>query len=106
VEEGNLAGVRFAEGHEHFHTTQSGRSRNLADQTAFPDTGLTDHADHRAVALDCTVQQAFNGGHLPPPTHQIRLSTPDAAMPVADAQQAACQDWFIGTLDLNQFRLT
>ena len=60
----------------------------------------------RAVALDCTVQQALNGGHLPPPTDQIRLSTPDSVMPFAHAQQAAGGHRLIGTLDLNQLGLT
>ena len=49
--------------------------------------GEPHHADHSAVAVDCTVQQALNGGHLPPPTDQIRLSTPDGAMLFAHAQQ-------------------
>jgi len=39
------------------------------------------HADHRTVAVECAVQQALDGGHLPPPSHQIRLSTPDRASP-------------------------
>ena len=46
------------------------------------------HTHYRAVAVDRAVQQAFDGGHLPPPTDQIRLRTPDGKMPVADAQQA------------------
>jgi hypothetical protein len=40
------------------------------------------------VAIDGAVQQPLDGGHLPPPTDQSRLSTPDGAMPVADAQQS------------------
>ncbi len=60
----------------------------------------------RAVALDCTVQQAFNGGHLPPPTDQIRLDTLDEAMPFLHAQQPLGRDGLIGTLDLNQLRFT
>ena len=58
------------------------------------------------MALDCTVQQALDGGHLPPPTDQIRLGTPDTAMLFAHAQQPAGRDRFIGTLDLNQLGLT
>ena len=34
---------------------------------------MADHADHRAVAIECTLQQAGNCGHFPPPTDQIRL---------------------------------
>ena len=68
--------------------------------------GEPDHADHRAVAVDCPVQQALDGGHLPPPTDQIRLDTLDEAMPFRHAQQPLCRDGLIGTLDLNQLRLT
>ena len=55
--------------------------------------------------VDCTLQQALDGGHLPPPTDQIRLSTLDGAMPFPHAQQPAGGDWLVGTLDLNQLRL-
>jgi len=58
------------------------------------------------VSLDWTVQQAPHGGHLPLPTNQIRLSTPDSAMPFLHAQQGSAGHRFIGTLDLNQLRLT
>ena len=68
--------------------------------------GEPDHADHSAVAVDCTLQQALNGGHLPPPTDQIRLSTTDRTMLIAHAQQATGSHWFFGTLDPNQLRLT
>ena len=57
------------------------------------------------MAVDGTVQQALDGGHLPPPTDQIRLSTPDSAMPFAHAQQPMGGHRFVGTLDLNQLRL-
>ena len=67
--------------------------------------GGPDHADHSAVAIDRAVQQALDGGHLPPPTDQSRLSTPDGAMPVADAQQAVGAHRLVGTLDLNQLGL-
>ena len=68
--------------------------------------GEPDHADHRAVAVDCALQQALNGGHLPLPTDQIRLSTPDSAMPFLHAQQPLGRDGLIGTLDLNQLSLS
>ena len=56
-----------------------------------------------AMAVDCTVQQASNGRHLPPPTHQIRLDTSlDEAMPFLHAQQPLSRDGLIGPLDLNQ----
>ena len=57
------------------------------------------------MAIDGAVQQALDGGHLPPPTDQIRLSTPDGAMPVAHAQQPAGGHRLVGTLDLNQLSL-
>ena len=58
------------------------------------------------MAIDGTVQQALNGGHLPPPTDQIRLSTPDDAMLVAMPNSRRAEHRLIGTLDLNQLRLT
>ena len=58
------------------------------------------------MALDRTVQHALNGGHLPPPTHQIRLGAPDQAMPFPHAQQPAGRDRLIGTLDAHHLRLT
>ena len=58
------------------------------------------------MAVDGTVQQALDGGHLPPPTDQIRLSAPDGAMLISDVQQPMGRDGLIGTLDLNQLRLT
>jgi len=57
------------------------------------------------VALDRTVQQALNGGHLPPPTHQIRLDMLDEAMPFFQAQQPLSRDGLIGPLDPNQLGL-
>ena len=79
--------------------------RHLAHQTALADARWPHHADHRAVAIDRTVQQALDGRHLPPPTNKIRLGTPDAAMPFADAQQAMGAHRLVGTLDLNQLSL-
>ena len=55
--------------------------------------------------VDCTVQQALDGSHLPAPTDQIRLSTPGSAMPVAHAQQPTGGHSSVCTLDLNQLRL-
>ena len=60
-----------------------GHRRDLAHQTALADARWAHHADHRAVAVDGAVQQALDGGHLPAPTDQSRLSTPDSAMPVS-----------------------
>jgi hypothetical protein len=54
------------------------------------------------VAIDRTVQQPVDGGHLPPPTHQIRLGTLDSAMPFAEAQQTVGGHRLVGTLNLNQ----
>ncbi len=104
--EGDLAGVRLAEGGEHLDTTGGRHRRHLAHQTALADARWPHHTDDSAVAVDCTVQQAFNGGHLPPPTDQIRLDTLDEAMPFLHAQQPLGRDGLIGTLDLNQLRLT
>ena len=103
--EGDLAGVRLAEGGEHLHTTAVRHRRHLAHQTALADARWPHHADHRAVAIDRAVQQALNGGHLPPPTDQIRLSTPDSAMPFTHAQQPTGGHRLVGTLDLNQLGL-
>ena len=71
--ERNLAGVRFAECGEHVYTMSICHRRNFTHQTAFADAGRADHADYGAVAITCTVQQAFNGGHFPLPTDQVRL---------------------------------
>ena len=76
------------------------RTRRLLPMPGGPTTPTT-----RAVALDCPVQQALDGGHLPPPTHQIRLGTPDQRDAVRHAQQPTGRDRLIGTLDLNQLRL-
>ena len=46
---------------------------SFAHQTALADARRSHHADHSAVAIDCAVQQAVDGGHLPPPTDQSRL---------------------------------
>jgi hypothetical protein len=48
------------------------------------------------------VQQALDGGHLPPPPDQVRLCTPDIVMPFAYAQQPVGRDGLIRTLDRNQ----
>ena len=58
------------------------------------------------MAIDRAVQHALDGGHLPPPTDQIRLSTPDtrdAVRAMPNSRRAGHR--LIGTLDLNQLRL-
>ena len=79
---------------------------NFAHETALTDAGRTQHTDHNAVPLDCTVQQGLNGGHLPPPTGQIRLRTPHSAMPFPDTQQPVTRNRLVGALDVNQLKLT
>ena len=90
--------MRLAKGGEHLHAATARHRRNLADQTALANARWPHHADHSAVAVDRTVQQALNGGHLPSPTHQIRLDTHDEAMPFRHAQQPLSCDRLIGTL--------
>src|SRR6185312_10822074 len=104
--EGDLAGVRLAECGEHVDMTGACHRRQLTHQTAFADAGWPHHTDDCAMAVDCTLQQGFDGGHLPLPTNKIRLSTLDDAMPFLHAQQPLNRDGLIGTLDLNQLRLT
>ena len=104
--ERDLAGVRLAESGEHLDTTGGRHRRHFAHQTALADARWPHHTDDTALALDCTVQQVLGGEHLPPPTDQIRLDTLDEAMPFLDAQQRLGRDGLIGTLDLNQLRLT
>ena len=99
--EGDLAGVRLAEGGEHLHATATRHRRHLAHQTALADTRRPHHADHRAVAVDGTVQQALDGRHLPAPTDQSRLGTADSAMPFADGQQAMGAHRLVSTLNLD-----
>ena len=102
--EGDLAGVRLAEGGEHFHAAATRHRSHLAHQTALTNASWPHHADHRAVAIDGAVQQALDSGHLRLPTDQIRLSTPGSALPVAHAQQPMNGYGHVGTLDLNQLR--
>src|SRR6478672_4281071 len=104
--EGDLAGVRLAECGEHVDITGVCHRRNFAHQTAFADARRADHSDHSALPSDCTLQQPLNGGHLPAPTDQIRLSTPDGVMPFSHAQQAMGGHWFLGTLNVNELSLT
>jgi hypothetical protein len=58
------------------------------------------------VAVDCAVQQTLDGGHLPAPTDQIRLSTLGAAMLFTNAQQAMSSHWLLGTLNTDHLRFT
>jgi hypothetical protein len=71
--EGDLAGVRFAEGAEHVNIMGICHCRNFSHETAFAYASRADDADHRAVATDCTLQQPCDDGHFPLPTDQIRL---------------------------------
>src|SRR4030081_950027 len=99
--EGDLTGMRFAECGEHLHATRTRHRRHLTHQTALADARWPHHTDDTAVPLDCTVQQAFNGEHLPPPPDQIRLDALDEAMPFLHAQQPLGRDGLIESLDLN-----
>ena len=56
--------------------------------------------------MDGTIQQALYGGHLPPPTNQSGLRTPDSAVLVSHGQQPLGGDGFIRTLDAHHLRLT
>jgi len=56
------------------------------------------------VAVDGALQQALDRGHLPSPTDQIRLSTPDTPALFVHAQQPMGGHRRVGTLDLNQLR--
>jgi hypothetical protein len=56
------------------------------------------------VAVDGTLDQPLDRGHLPSPTDQIRLSKPGSTMPLAHAQQSTGGYRRIGTLDLDQLR--
>jgi hypothetical protein len=103
--EGDLAGVGFAECGEHLDITGSCHRRDFTHQAALTDARWPHHTDHRAVAVDCAVQQALNGGHFPVPSNQIRLCPPGSAVPVAHAQQPKSGDWFVGPLDQNVLRL-
>jgi hypothetical protein len=47
--------------------------RNFTHKTAFSYARRAGHADHRAVTIKYTHQQARNGGHFPLSTDQIRL---------------------------------
>ena len=98
--------MRLAKRGEHLHATGTRHRRNFTHETALADARWPHHADHSAVALNCTLQQVVDGGHLPPPPDQSRLSTPDAATLFTYAQQQVGLHWFVGALDLNHLRLT
>ena len=79
---------------------ESSRTRRLFPIPGGPTTPTT--APWPSIARS---NKPSNGGHLPPPTDQIRLGTPDAAMPVRHAQQPLGRHWLVGTLDPNHLRL-
>ena len=66
---------------------------------------MAHHADHRAVTIDCTVQQTLNGGQLPPSTNKIRLGTVKRVMPFLHTHESPGRHRLIGTLDLNELSL-
>jgi hypothetical protein len=72
-------------------------------QTAFAYARRADYAD---LPGDCTLQQPLNGGHLPPPTDHLRLSTTDRAVLVAHAQQLTGGHRFLGTFNTDHLRFT
>src|SRR5271165_6828516 len=71
-----------------------------------PMPGDPHHANHTAVAVDGTLQQALDGGHLPAPTNKIRLSTPDSVTPLRHAQQPLGAGWLIGAFDADTLNFT
>jgi hypothetical protein len=74
----DLTGVRLAEDAEHLHVAATPHRCNLARQTALTDARWRYHADHTAMAIDSAVQQALQGGRLPPAPTRF-----DCARPVA-----------------------
>ena len=84
--ERHLGGVRFAERGEYIHAAAIRHRRNLTCEAALPDTGRSYHADYRAMAVNCPVQQALNGGHLPSPSDQTGLGTCRAPILLSDAK--------------------
>ena len=65
--------MRLAEGAEHVNIMGICHCRNFAHETAFAYASRAGDANHRAAAIDCTLQQPCNDGHFPLPTDQIRL---------------------------------
>jgi hypothetical protein len=57
------------------------------------------------MPVDGTVEQAFDGGHLPTSAHQGRFSTSDRTIPVRYTHQPLGGHGLLGALDLNQFRV-
>src|SRR6516165_4340308 len=102
--EGHLAGVRLAECGEHLHAMATRHRRSLTHETALTDARRPYETYDCAVAIDRALQQALNGGHLPLPTNEIRLRTPDSVMPIPHAQQPIGGHRRVGTLDLDQLR--
>src|SRR5262245_14354050 len=103
--EGDLIGVRLAEAGEHLHAPLTRHRRNLAHQTAFPNTGWSDHPGHRAMAVDGAVQKPLDRAHLPSATDQFQLSTFDRSTMFCHAQQPMGGYWLAGPLDVDQLAL-
>jgi hypothetical protein len=80
--------------------------RDLSRHTALSDARWPHHTDHSTVAIDCAVQQALDGGQLPPSTDQIRLRTSLSAVLFTYAQQPINGDWLVGTLNTDYRRFT
>ena len=58
------------------------------------------------MAVDSAIQQTLDGGYLPVPTDQVRLSAPDSVTPFRHAQQPLGADRLIGALDADKLSIT
>ncbi len=58
------------------------------------------------MPVDGTLQQTLDGRHLPAPTNQMRLSTPDSATPLRHAQQPLGAGRLIGAFDAHTLDFT
>ncbi len=57
------------------------KRRGLPGHPALADARRSDHVHHTTAATDRAVHHGVEGRHLPAPTDQGRLGTPDEAIP-------------------------
>ena len=81
--EGDVAGVRLAEGPEHLDPATGRQRRGLPGHPALADARRSHHIHDTTAATDRAVHHGVEGRHLPAPTDQARLGAPDQAIPRA-----------------------
>ena len=78
--EGNVTGMRLAEGPKHLDPATGRQRRGLPGHPALADARRSHHIHHTTAATDRAVHHGVEGRHLPAPTDQARLGAPDQAI--------------------------